>query len=135
MPTIQSIFINGTVSPGTKIVANTVWTVDVQQDFAGLLSETIPTGDFQSVTIGGSFLSTGLIDAPSGGTLSVTGDLSGEAVIGGALGTLSVGGTLDGTVSAGSYGSEDLGGRSRARSTPASPRPRRLASPRATWRG
>ncbi len=58
------------------------------------------------MSIGGSFLPTGLIDAPSGGTLSVTGDLSGEAVIGGALGTLSVGGTLDGTVSAASYGSE-----------------------------
>ena len=94
----------------SKIVAYSVGMVDVQQDVAGLVSETTPTGDFQSVTIGGSLLSTGLIDAPSGGTLSVTGDLSGEAVVGGALGTLSVGGALDGTVSAGSIGSESLGG-------------------------
>ena len=110
VPTIQSILIDGTVGAGAKIVANSVGTVDVQQNLAGILSETTPTGDFQSVTIGGSFLPTGLIDAPSGGTLSVTGDLSGEAVVGGALGTLSVGGTLDGTVSAGSYGSQNLGG-------------------------
>jgi hypothetical protein len=69
-----------------------------------------PSADFQSVTIGGSLDSTGLIAAPSGGTLSVGGDLSGEVVIAGALDTLSVGGTLDGTVSAGTIGSQTLGG-------------------------
>ena len=61
------------------------------------------------MTIGGSFLPTGLIDAPSGGTLSVAGDFSGETVITGARHP-ERGGTLDGTVSAGSYGSENLSG-------------------------
>ncbi len=110
VPTIQTMILDGTVRAGAQIVASSFGTIDTQQNLAGTLSETAPTGDFQSVTIGGSILPTGLIDAPGGGTLSVTGDLSGEAVIGGTLGTLSVGGALDGTVSAGSYGSENLGG-------------------------
>ena len=107
---IQYIVVDGTVGSGAQIVAKIFSSVEVQQDFAGILSETNPTADFQSLTIGGSFLPSGLIDAASGGTLSVAGDFSGEAVIAGALGTLSVGGTLDGIVSADSYGNEDLGG-------------------------
>ena len=75
--TIQSVFVDGTVGSGAHIVASSVGEVDVQQDVAGFISETTPTGDFQSITIGGSLLPTGLIDAPSGGTLSVGGDLSG----------------------------------------------------------
>jgi hypothetical protein len=110
VPSIQYIVVGGKVGMGAQLQAYFFGSVQVQQDFAGILKEGSLTADFPSLTIGGSFLPTGLIDAASGGTLSVTGDFSGEAVIAGALDTLSVGGTLDGIVSAGSYGSKHLGG-------------------------
>jgi hypothetical protein len=108
--TIQTIIVDGTVGLNAEIVAHELDSVEVQQDFAGILSETSPTADFDTLTVGGSVLSTALIDASSGGAVEVTGDFSGEVVIAGALETLTVGGMLDGTVSAGTIGSQTVSG-------------------------
>ena len=79
---IQAIAISGSLHSGAVIWGNT-YTVEEKKDFAGYLDEQSVTGDFHNLVIGGSFLPSGLIEAASGGTLSVTGDFAGKAVLAG----------------------------------------------------
>ena len=109
VPSIQYVVINGKVQGG-HLLAKVLSSVEVGRELRGNPQREHPPADFQSVTIGGSVLPGSVIDAASGGTLSVAGDFSGEAILTGPLDTLSVGGTLDGTVSAGSIGTQTLSG-------------------------
>jgi hypothetical protein len=95
-PTIEIITIDGQFRHPGEIIAPTVATVHVLQDFGGLYDETSPKGDFQSFAIDGNLLPSGIIIAAAGGTLAIQHDLSGKVVVTGNLATLTVGGNLVG---------------------------------------
>jgi hypothetical protein len=73
-------------------------TLNVVGDFSGLLND---QGEFTSVTIGGAFTSTGVLNAGAIDTMSVGGDFAGWLQVTGLLDTLAIGGGAPGTIVAG----------------------------------
>jgi hypothetical protein len=76
--------------------------------FAGHAGETEPGADFQSLVLG-TVTSTGVISAGAVDNATVAGDMAGQIVVAGSLGSLSVGGNLTGSVSAATIGSISVG--------------------------
>jgi hypothetical protein len=109
-PTIQSITIAGDFLAPGQIIAPTVGQLLFQHDFGGIYDETSPTGDFQTLEIDGHFLASGLIEAASGGLMTVFGNFMGKAIIAGALNSIVVDGAMNGVLSAGSIGTQFLSG-------------------------
>jgi hypothetical protein len=108
-PTIGTVTIGGSFS-GT-ITAPVIGSINQQpaSSFSGNASETMPGADFQSLVLG-TVTHTAVIDAGAIVSATVVGDMAGQMIVSGPLGTLSVGGNLTGAVSATTIGSISVGG-------------------------
>jgi hypothetical protein len=108
LPTIGPVTIGGNFT-GT-ITAPVIQSINMQptSNFAGYASETMPGADFQSLVLG-TVTSTGIINTGSIVNALVAGDMAGQITVSGTLSTLSIGGTLSGSVSATTIGTLTVG--------------------------
>jgi hypothetical protein len=110
----------GNVASTASITAPTIDRIHISSNLAGVIDETSPTDDLQSLTVDGSITSTALIRVAVLGSLTVGGDMAGTLIVFGAvtpdgaplLGAVVIGGglTATGTLTAGSIGEVTIGG-------------------------
>jgi hypothetical protein len=105
-PTIGSVKIGGNFTGAGKITAPVIGSITQlpASSFSGNASETAPGADFQSLVLG-TVTSTAVIQAGSIASATIAGDMAGTMTVTGPLGTLSVGGSMTGSVSAITIGS------------------------------
>lgn len=110
VPSLQSLMIGGEFNSMARIIAPSFGSAHFMEDFDGLLNETSTMDEFQSLRIDGSLQTTGIIAAASLGSLEVQTDLKGKTVFDGLLGSLFVGGNVNGVVEAANIASQSVGG-------------------------
>jgi hypothetical protein len=109
-PTIGTITVGGALPVGGSITAPILGSWHIAGNQGGAVTESNPTLDMQDVTIGGSLLASATISAAAINSLAVTGDLAGQVSVATALNSLTVGGTLSGSVTAAIIGSAIITG-------------------------
>jgi hypothetical protein len=108
--TIGAVTVNGTWGGSGSIVAPSIQSINMgpASNFAGHAAESMPGADFQSLTLG-TVTGTAVIQAGAIVNAVLRGDLVGQLIVSGPLGTLSVGGNLSGSVAAASIGTLSVG--------------------------
>jgi len=96
---VAVVNINGNLNNNLTLLRFAYASFYINGDFSGVLNY---TGPITTLTITGSFTSTGIINAGSIATMTVGGDLAGSLTVTGLLGTLAVGGGAPGVIVAGS---------------------------------
>jgi hypothetical protein len=105
--TIGAVTIGSPINPKVlwgadgSITAPSIQSINMQpaSTFSGNALETLPGADFQSLVLG-TVTSTGVINAGAIANATVAGDMAGQFTVSGAIGTLGVGGSLSGSVTA-----------------------------------
>jgi ELWxxDGT repeat protein len=100
---------SGTVVAPTIGYVNQTPAQQSQPYFSGQLAETTPAADLRVLNVAGTVTGTARISAGVIQSMHVGQDLAGQVSVAGALGTLSVGGSLSGSVSAATIGTVSVG--------------------------
>jgi hypothetical protein len=108
--TIGAVTVGGQWGVDGSITAPSIQSINMKpaSTFAGQAHETMPAADFRSLNLG-TITATGEIDAGAIGSATITGDMDGHINVSGPLGPFSVGGNLDGSVTAQTVTSASVG--------------------------